>query len=154
MLRLEGFAASVEARTRALCDELRLHAASACSKATRRASCWRALASAAALAASPVVWRISVPPADALRVLERLEPERYLLDWGGGLISRRIGASTRRACAARCTSGHATLLKAPAAARAATPRVPAASAGRRRGRGARLRSAFDPRGILNPGRMG
>jgi glycolate oxidase FAD binding subunit len=49
-------------------------------------------------------------------------------------------------------SGHATLLKAPLADRAATPvfqpqpAVAAAAA-------ARLRAAFDPRGILNPGRM-
>jgi glycolate oxidase FAD binding subunit len=50
------------------------------------------------------------------------------------------------------TNGHATLLKAPAEARAATPvfqpQPPAVAAA-----AARLRSAFDPRGVLNPGRM-
>jgi glycolate oxidase FAD binding subunit len=50
-------------------------------------------------------------------------------------------------------TGHATLLKAPAASRAAVPvfqpQAPAVAAV-----AARLRAAFDPRGILNPGRMG
>ena len=50
-------------------------------------------------------------------------------------------------------AGHATLIKAPVADRAASPvfqpqpRVAAAA-------GARLKAAFDPRGVLNPGRMG
>ena len=88
------------------------------------------------------------------RVLERLEPDRYLLDWGGGLIFAALrDRRCARACAARCTTGHATLLKAPPAARAATPvfqpQAPAVAAV-----AARVRNAFDPRGILNPGRMG
>jgi glycolate oxidase FAD binding subunit len=151
LLRLEGFAASVEARTRALCEELRCTPQAQLEGAESR-DCWQAHASAAALAASPVVWRISVPPADALRVLERLEPERYLLDWGGGLImaaySRVDAARVRGALA----SGHATLVKAPLAARAATavfqPQAPVAAAAAER-----IRGAFDPRGLLNPGRM-
>ena len=100
LLRLEGFAASVEARTRALCDELRCTPQDVLEGGASR-DCWHALASAAALAASPVVWRISVPPADALRVLERLAPDRYLVDWGGGLIFAASTPSTQRACAAR-----------------------------------------------------
>jgi glycolate oxidase FAD binding subunit len=151
LLRLEGFAASVEARTRALCAELECEPQAVLEGAESRA-CWYALASGVPLAASPVVWRISVPPADAPRVLERLEPDNYLLDWGGGLIL----AAYRDVDAARVrgafTSGHATLLKAPLAARAATavfqPQPPAVAAA-----AVRLRSAFDPRGILNPGRL-
>jgi glycolate oxidase FAD binding subunit len=151
LLRLEGFAASVEARTRALCAELRCEPQTVLEGDASR-ECWRALASGEALAASPVVWRISVPPADSLRVLERLDPERYLLDWAGGLIL----AAYARVDAARVRgalgSGHATLLKAPASARAANavfqPQAPAVAAV-----ASRLRTAFDPRGILNPGRM-
>ena len=93
-----------------------------------------------------------MPPADALRVLERLEPDRYLLDWGGGLILAAYAAVDAPRVRNALTSGHATLLKAPAAARAATavfqPQPPAVAAA-----AARLRSAFDPRGLLNPGRM-
>ena len=152
LLRLEGFAASVEARTRALCEELRC-TPSAVLEGDASRECWHALASAEALAESPVVWRISVPPADAHAVLERLEPDRYLLDWGGGLILAAYATVDAPRVRNALTSGHATLLKAPAAARAATavfqPQPPAVAAA-----AARLRSAFDPRGILNPGRMG
>jgi glycolate oxidase FAD binding subunit len=151
LLRLEGFAASVEARTRALCAELKVTPEAVLEGDASRA-CWRGLASAAPLAASPVVWRLSVPPSDALRVLDRLEPERYLVDWGGGLIFAAYGAVDAARVRGVLTSGHATLLKAPAAARAATavfqPQPPALAAV-----AARLRSAFDPRGILSPGRM-
>jgi glycolate oxidase FAD binding subunit len=151
LLRLEGFAASVDARTRALCDELRCTASATLEGAASRA-CWHALASGAALAASPVVWRISVPPADAPRVLDELAPDGYLLDWGGGLILAAYGQVDAARVRGALPSGHATLLKAPAAARAATPvfqpQPPAVAAA-----AARLRNAFDPRGILNPGRM-
>jgi glycolate oxidase FAD binding subunit len=151
LLRLEGFAASVDARTRALCEDLRCEP-SAVLEGDASRQCWHALASAAALAESSVVWRISVPPADALRVLERLEPDRYLLDWGGGLITAAYASVDAARVRGAFTNGHATLLKAPAEARAATPvfqpQPPAVAAA-----AARLRSAFDPRGILNPGRM-
>jgi glycolate oxidase FAD binding subunit len=151
LLRLEGFAASVEARTRALCDELDCAPAAVLEGDASR-DCWHALASAAPLAASPVVWRISVAPAAALGVLERLEPERYLLDWGGGLIFAAYDTVDAARVRGAFASGHATLLKAPAEARAVTPvfqtPAPAIAAA-----SARLRAAFDPRGVLNPGRM-
>jgi glycolate oxidase FAD binding subunit len=152
LLRLEGFAASVEARTRALCEELRCDPAAVLEGDLSR-DCWHAVASGAALAESAVVWRISVPASNALAVLERLEPDRYLLDWGGGLIV--AGYETVDAARVRgaFTDGHALLLKAPRAARATAavfqPQPPAVAAV-----AARLRSAFDPRGILSPGRMG
>jgi len=151
LLRLEGFAASVDARTRALCNELRCTPQEALEGGASR-DCWHALASGAALAASPVVWRISVPPTDALQVLERLDTDRYLVDWGGGLVLAGFDLVDAQRVRAALTTGHATLLKAPAAARAATPvfqpQAPAVAAV-----AARVRSAFDPRGILNPGRM-
>jgi glycolate oxidase FAD binding subunit len=151
LLRLEGFAASVEARTRALCTELRC-TPQAVLEGQESRRCWRALASGVPLAASPVVWRVSVPPAEALRALERLEPDRYLLDWGGGLILAAYPKVDAERVRGALTSGHATLLKAPAAERAATavfqPQPPAVAAA-----ASRLRAAFDPRGILNPGRM-
>ena len=151
LLRLEGFAASVEARTRALRDELRCEP-DAVLEGDGSRECWQALASGAALAASPVVWRCSVPPAEALAVLDRLAPDRYLLDWGGGLILAAFARVDSAHVRGALRSGHATLLKAPAAARAVTPvfqpQLPAVAAV-----ALRLKSAFDPRGILNPGRM-
>jgi len=151
LLRLEGFAASVEARMRALCGELNCTPQAVLDGVASR-ECWHALASAAALAASSVVWRISVPPGDALRVLERLEPDRYLLDWGGGLITAAYESADAARVRGAFTGGHATLLKAPLEARAALPvfqpLAPAVAAAAER-----VRYAFDPRGILNPGRM-
>jgi len=151
LLRLEGFAASVEARTRALCDELKCEPSDVLEGAASR-ECWQRLAGGASLAQSPVVWRISVPPTDAPRVLERLEAEQYLVDWGGGLILAAYEAVDAARVRGALTAGHATLLKAPAEARASTPvfqpQPPAVAAA-----AARLRHAFDPRGILNPGRM-
>jgi len=85
-------------------------------------------------------------------VLERLDTDRYLVDWGGGLVLAGFDLVDAQRVRAALTTGHATLLKAPAAARAATPvfqpQAPAVAAV-----AARVRSAFDPRGILNPGRM-
>src|SRR5262245_48326864 len=151
LIRLEGFAASVDARARALCDELRCAPQQVLEGSASRA-CWHALASADALAASPVVWRVSVPPADARGVLERLATDRYLVDWGGGLLFAGFDAVDAPRVRGVLTTGHATLLKAPPAARAATPvfqpQAPGVAAA-----AARLRNAFDPRGILNPGRM-
>lgn len=152
LLRLEGFAPSVDARTRALCTELRCEPQQVLEGGESR-DCWHALASGTPLAASAVVWRISVPPTDAPRVLERLGTERYLVDWGGGLVLAGFEAVDAQHVRAALPTGHATLLKAPAASRAAVPvfqpQAPAVAAV-----AARLRAAFDPRGILNPGRMG
>ncbi len=151
LLRIEGFAASVVARMDALCADLRATPVEVVDGAASQ-QLWHAHASAVALAAHPVVWRISVPPADAPAVLEQLRPHRYLLDWGGGLIWAGFDAVDAPRVRAAFGAGHATLIKAPAADRAVSqvfqpqPRVAAAAA-------ARLKAAFDPRGILNPGRM-
>jgi len=152
LLRIEGFAASVAARTDALCSELRATPVEVVDGAASR-QLWHTHASAAGFVASPVVWRISVPPADAPAVLEQLRPHRYLLDWGGGLIWAGFDAVDAARVRGAFGAGHATLIKAPVADRAETavfqpqPRVAAAVA-------VRLKAAFDPRGVLNPGRMG
>ncbi len=152
LLRLEGFSASVAARAAALERRLARGRAELLEAAESRAL-WAAIGGAAALADSPVVFKVSVPPSDAPRVVAALAPERYLLDWGGGLI----WAGFERVDAARVRhalrGGHATLVKASAAERAVTPvfqpLAPGVAAA-----AARLKRAFDPAGKLNPGRMG
>jgi glycolate oxidase FAD binding subunit len=151
LLRLDGFAASVEARTAALCAELACEPAAVLDGAPSRQR-WQRHAGAAALADAAVVWRVSVAPSDAPAVLAKLEPRRYLLDWGGGLIVAALDTVDAAHVRGAFAHGHATLLQAPLEARAATswfqplPSVAAAAA-------ARLKQAFDPRGILNPRRM-
>ena len=82
---------------------------------------------------------------------------QVLYDWAGGLLWVALAASddagaaaVRRAVAA--TGGHATLIRAPAAVRAAidifTPQDGAAAALTKR-----VKEGFDPKGALNPGRM-
>jgi glycolate oxidase FAD binding subunit len=80
-----------------------------------------------------------------------------LYDWAGGLIWAALPsfgdakAGLVRAVVASA-GGHATLIRAPAAVRAAVdvfePEAPALAALTKR-----VRESFDPRGVLNPGRM-
>ena len=152
LLRLEGFAASVEARYAALAAALHPKDVGEVEAANSRAL-WNEIGGAAALARWPVVWRISVAPSDAPRVLAALEPERYLLDWGGGLIWAAFHGTDAARVRAAVREGHATLFKAPYAARASTPvfqpQPPALAAALQR-----VKLAFDPDGRLNPGRLG
>ena len=157
LIRVEGFAASVEARAAALRATLRGDVRSLEPEASR--ALWKEIGGAAALAAWPVVWRISVPPADAPGVAAALGADRYLLDWGGGLIWAAFAAADPervRSDAERLRSairaGHAMLFKAPRDVRAAVavfPPQPPALAGAAR----RLKIAFDPAGKLNAGRL-
>jgi glycolate oxidase FAD binding subunit len=78
-------------------------------------------------------------------------------DWVGGLIwaalppSEDAGAASVRAIVG-AAGGHATLIRAPAAVRAKVdvfePQNPALAALTKR-----VREGFDPRGVLNAGRM-
>jgi glycolate oxidase FAD binding subunit len=81
----------------------------------------------------------------------------YFYDWAGGLVWAALpvaddagAAIVRRAVAA--TGGHATLVRAPAAIRAAVPvfepQDEALAALTRR-----VKESFDPKGMFGPGRM-
>ncbi|MGH8217188.1 MAG: glycolate oxidase subunit GlcE [Steroidobacteraceae bacterium] len=158
-LRLEGFARSVEARSRALEEVLKealeLQAARGdCRSIDGPASArlWEEVGGVQSLAGHPIVWRLSIAPSEAPRLLERIDPEDYLLDWGGGLVW--IGASAAEPARVRgaLEGGHATLFKAPREVRSTVPAfqpLPAPLAAV----SARVKAAFDPAGRLNPGRM-
>jgi glycolate oxidase FAD binding subunit len=87
---------------------------------------------------------------------EELETE-VLYDWAGGLIwamlapSDDAGAALIRRAVDVC-GGHATLIRAPAATRAAvdvfSPQEPGLASLTKR-----VKQGFDPNGVLNPGRM-
>lgn len=150
-LRLEGFEPSVQSRGAQLLDALGRpeHAELAAEEAHRF---WQQTGGGAVLADERIVWRLSVPPQECARIVRALAPERYLVDWGGGLLW--IGAQEADAARVRgaLSSGHALLIKAPPEVRAATAvfqPLPAPLAALT----ARLKAAFDPSERLNPGRM-
>jgi FAD/FMN-containing dehydrogenase len=102
--------------------------------------------SPAELAAGEALWRISVPVVSAPLVL----PGRQLIEWGGALRwwRTRLSASEVRAGASRA-GGHATLVRAADKSAGAFARPSEAIMRLHR----RLKSAFDPAGIFNPGRL-
>ncbi|MEQ8967458.1 MAG: glycolate oxidase subunit GlcE [Azospirillaceae bacterium] len=173
LLRLEGFRASVEARTETLEAILAETGTPPTGRLDGEASAavWQAVRDAAPFRpaegvepdAAPAVWRLSVPPTAGPEVAARLEAEagaEVFLDWGGGLVWAAVpagrddaGAAKVRAIVAETAkSGHATLIRAPAPVRAAVPVFqpqpdPLAALSRR------VKQSFDPEGVLNPGRM-
>lgn len=106
------------------------------------------------------LWRISTAPQSGPRVVAGISKFmrcEAFYDWAGGLVWAQVqpaadaGASdVRRVVASH--GGHATLIRATPAVRAAVdvfqPLEPGLAAIT-----AKLKSVFDPAGILNPGRM-
>lgn len=106
------------------------------------------------------LWRISTAPSRGPKLVaavrRHMEAEA-LYDWSGGLVWLEVpetadagAADIRRAVATH--GGHATLIRAEAAVRSAVdvfhPQSPSVERLTRS-----LKSAFDPYGVLNPGRM-
>ena len=161
-LRLEGFEASVGSRSEALRAALSGFGEIAELGDRESIELWRDVADARAFAedAESAVWRVSVPPQEGAGLYRRARgtlSARGWLDWGGGLVwlaasgAEDSGASVVRPMARRC-GGHALLLRASENQRrtvgAFQPEPePVARITRR------LKEAFDPRRILNPGRM-
>jgi glycolate oxidase FAD binding subunit len=158
-IRVEGFAPSVAYRADRLREALeRFGAAEIDDDARSVADTWAGIRDAAAFAGRPgAVWKVSVRPSAGPGVVADTDPEAALYDWGGGLVwllvpeGEDARAETVRAAAAR-RGGHATLIRAAAPIRAAVGAFhpdPAPVAALSEG----VRAKFDPRGVLNPGRM-
>ncbi|HVW56537.1 MAG TPA: glycolate oxidase subunit GlcE [Rhizobiaceae bacterium] len=106
------------------------------------------------------VWRVSMAPSEGHRMVDALRreaPVNTLYDWQGGLIWLMMEADpeaeTLRSLIRRFGGGHATLVRATASQRASIPVFQPQSAPLAQ-LSARLKEQFDPKGILNPGRMG
>jgi glycolate oxidase FAD binding subunit len=127
---------------------------------------WRAIGEAAPLAglAGRAVWRISVAPARGAELgqtMSRVLDAVWFLDWGGGLLWLAVPEATDAGAEAIRTAirgpegrdtGHATLVKGSPALRgsiAVFEPQPGPLAALTR----RVKDAFDPAHILNPGRM-
>ena len=147
-IRLEGFEASVAARADHLISALKALARADLLDAAHSREFWAQIREVEAFRKDPrPLWRISVPPAMGWRVTETVAGEA-LYDWGGGLVwllSQAEPASVR--AAARGLGGHATLYRGDGPAFEPLDGPLAALT-------ARVKAAFDPAGVLNPGRMG
>jgi len=163
LIRIEGFAAPVAERTDKLAAALADFGPAETLDADASAAVWRVVGDLEALGAPPgaVVWKVSVKPGDGPAVAAAARKAfdcRVLYDWGGGLVWLALAAAGDDAGAAairhavKPLGGHATLVRAPDVVRLAVdvfepPAPPLMDIARR------LKAAFDPAGILNPGRM-
>lgn len=161
LVRIEDFAPSVAYRIERLRADLSRFGTGEILNDAATRSVWASVRDAAALPVQPedAVWRISVRPSAGPRVAAALEQAigaTWFLDWGGGLVWV-AGPATEAAHEEVCNSaleagGTWTLFRGPETLRAAIDVIPPESAALAR-ISQRVKSAFDPGGILNPGRM-
>jgi glycolate oxidase FAD binding subunit len=165
-LRLEGPLPSVVFRRERLLAELGSDCETNVLDDGTSVTFWRAIRDVLPLAGfrDRTIWRVSVAPsrgAELAEVIERSFDASWYLDWAGGLIWAAIagaddgGAAVLRAAirgADGCGTGHATLIKGSPELRRSVPvfepQPPALAS-----LANRIKEAFDPRRILNPGRM-
>src|SRR5690606_1577217 len=161
LLRVEGFGPSVVYRIEAL-KNLLANAGPIEEMAGQSSTMlWRDIRDCAPFAdgTERAVWRVSMAPSEAHKMVLALRMDARadaFYDWQGGLVWLRMEAEpeagTLRKRIRRFGGGHATLMRVSPAWRAAVPVFepqPAALAAL----SARLKAEFDPKGILNPGRM-
>jgi glycolate oxidase FAD binding subunit len=157
-LRLEGVAPSVEHRRRALEALLKSFGEVAALQEEPSRALWRAVRDARPFANDErALWRISTAPARGHEVAAAIgEGADYFYDWAGGLIWAALAArddgGAVRVRKAVGSNGHATLIRAPAAIRAAVPVFAPQEAGLA-ALTRRVKESFDPQGVLGPGRM-
>jgi glycolate oxidase FAD binding subunit len=161
-LRLEGFAPSVAHRKAALAALLKPFGAVAEIGEKNSRALWKSIRDAKPFALGEALkrplWRISTEPMRGYELAGMISPAAQMFyDWAGGLIWVAIpgdeepqAASMRDAVAK--IGGHATLVRAPAAVRAAVDVFPPQDAGVA-AVSKRVKESFDPSCVLNPGRM-
>ncbi len=158
-IRVEGAAPSVVHRCQALRRDLADGLPTEELQTTASAEFWREVRDVTALAGAAIVWRLLPPPASAARLVAAItvtQEVRAVYDRGGGLVWLAVTApdaaadTVRRAIAA--TGGIATLVRAPADIRAHVPVFQPLPEPLRK-LSERVKEAFDPQRILNPGRM-
>jgi glycolate oxidase FAD binding subunit len=166
--RLEGVSPSVEFRLGRLRQLLANEGSISMLDRESSLAFWRAIRDVEPFAgdSARLLWRVSVPPARGAVVLARIQTTvtdaRVFLDWGGGLIWVQTPPPTNlpdahdyeqkiRAALGE-SGGHATLIRAPADVRRKVsvfqPQSPSLAA-----LSSRVKQQFDPKRVLNPGRM-
>lgn len=161
VLRVEGVAPSVAWRVSHLKNALKAAGEMQEIGQEQSRALWRDIRDCAPFAGGgrKPVWGVSMAPSDGHRMVDALRRQagvNAFYDWQGGLIWLQMEAEPEaaalRAMIRRFGGGHATLIRAGEPDRAALdvfePQPPALAA-----LSARLKAEFDPKGILNPGRM-
>lgn len=178
LLRLEGIAVSVDARAAALRDDLRAFGQAEIVEGEISRDLWRQIKDVEPLIGHDgAVWKLSLPPISGAKVLERIKralPDCLgYFDWAGGLIwllvppvgdrsgresgdtasdAMHAGALPIRSALAAEGGGHATLMRGDTETRASVPVFQPQEAALA-ALSKRVKTQFDPKGILNPGRM-
>jgi glycolate dehydrogenase FAD-binding subunit len=165
LVRLEGIMASAASRAASLAKLLAPFGAAQTIEDAASLAAWTAIrdvlpfAADGALGAWPV-WRIVCPPASGGALGQALARETggdVIYDWGGGLIWAAVPPKAdARASVVRqrvdAAGGHATLIRGADEVRREVdvfhPQAPGLAA-----LAERVRNSFDPRSILNRGRM-
>ena len=162
-LRLEGVAPSVKHRKETLIALLQSYGSVTSLGAERSRLLWSSIRDVRPFAANGPsgqrpVWRVSTVPSKGAEFATMIPPSAQMFyDWAGGLIwiaplpGLDVATDEIRA-AVRAVGGHATLIRADASVRAASgvfePQDGALAAVTKR-----VKESFDPKGVLNPGRM-
>jgi len=160
-LRVEGPAPSVAYRRDALLQQFAGVGETAELGDTKTQTLWRDIGNVTPFAglADRAIWRLSVAPSRGVEVAQavaRALDAVWFLDWGGGLVWLAViepgdagAAAIREAIGG---AGHATLIRGTLGLRATVP-VFEPQPGQLAALSRRVKEGFDPRHILNPGRM-
>ena len=160
VLRLEGLAASVDARAQRISAALGRLCSATLLQRDESQALWREIRDVSPYAANPSkpLWRVSVAPSQGHKLVAALRLEAGVdafYDWQGGLVWMQMEADPEAEVLRRYIKvfggGHATLIRAASrdsiAAFEPLSAVEVALSGRVKGK-------LDPVGIFNPGKMG
>jgi glycolate oxidase FAD binding subunit len=161
-LRLEGVAPSVAHRKETLATLMKVFGPVALLDEKDSRALWRSVRQvkplAAAAARARPLWRISTAPSKGHEIAALITPAAQMFyDWAGGLVwvampfAHEADAAAIRGAVAKL-GGHATLVRAPASLRAFVD-VFEPEAAALASLSKRVKDGFDPKGVLNPGRM-
>jgi glycolate oxidase FAD binding subunit len=161
-LRLEGFAPSVKHRKEALTALMKPFGPVTLLDEKNSHALWQSVRQVKPFAANAArerpLWRISTAPSKGHEIAAAITPAAQMFyDWAGGLlwvampIADEPDAGSIRD-AVKSVGGHATLVRAPASVRASAEVFEPQDAALR-ALNKRVKESFDPKGVLNPGRM-
>jgi glycolate oxidase FAD binding subunit len=164
VFRVDGYAASIDACMDSLRRTVRPFGPTASLDQAASRRLWQAIRNvqpfwADGRCGGRPVWRVSASPVKGFEIAAQISPAAMVFyDWAGGLLwiappmTQDCSAGEIRRAVAAAGGGHATLVRGSPAARAGIdpfqPQTGALAA-----LTTRVKENFDPRGVLNPGRM-